>query len=257
MLRISLLVMAILSTGLARAEDRPLEIDPQAMEIAQTALGFLEAQQVMSFQWFITYDRIFEGREKITFVRSGSSLLARGQGSRSYLETGNREREYIHDGKTLTISAPVQGFYSQAPIEGSFDTAVETAREQAGLVLPVWQIMSASARDFLAEVEAARYLGVTRVNGQEAHHLAFSEYDRDFQMWISTDAERPLPLMVVGTDPYTQGWPQYHAFFYDWDLAPEIGPDAFTFTPANGAAKIGFSTLSADPSSGTLQPASE
>ncbi|MEM9043731.1 MAG: DUF2092 domain-containing protein [Pseudomonadota bacterium] len=249
--------LAVTIAGSARAEDRPPAIDPKAMEIGQASLEFLQAQSSMGFSWFITYDRIFEGREKITFIRSGSSLIARGSGYRSYAESGNTVREYIYDGKQLTISAPVQGFYTQTPISGDFDALVETAREQAGLVLPVWQIMSTKATDFLSEVEAASYLGTTLVNGREAHHLAFSEYRRDFQVWVSTDPERPVPLIFVETDPYTQGWPQYHAFLYDWNLEPEIEANSFIFTPGEGVAKISFSTLQTDPESGTLQPTSD
>ncbi|MEM1276272.1 MAG: DUF2092 domain-containing protein [Pseudomonadota bacterium] len=256
MLRYLIATVLALTPALSVAEDRPPAIDPKAVEIGQASLEFLESQSAMGFHWFITYDRIFEGREKITFIRSGSSLIARGKGYRSYAESGNTVREYIYDGEQLTVSAPVQGFFTQTPVSGDFDTMVEAAREQAGLILPVWQVMSAKASEFLADIEAASYLGTTLVNGREAHHLAFSEYSRDFQVWVSTDADRPVPLIFVETDPYTQGWPQYHAFLYDWNLEPEIASDSFQFAPADGVAKIGFSTLSVD-AEGTLQPEAE
>ncbi|MBY8974574.1 DUF2092 domain-containing protein [Rhodobacteraceae bacterium NNCM2] len=249
----SLLLLTPIAAN-AQGEEPPA-IDPKAVEIAGAAFKFVAEQPHLSVSWFVTYDRVFEGREKLTFVRTGTNTLVRGKGFRSYAEHLNKVREYIYDGETFTVSAPLDGFYAQAEVTGSFDELVDGLSEKYDLVLPIWQLLSAESGElFFEEVERATYMGTTLINGRAAHHLAFSEYDEDFQLWIAADEERPLPLMIVGTNPYTQGWPQYHAYMYDWNLEPEIADDTFAFTPAEGEAQIGFETLKVDPESGEPAP---
>ncbi|MEM7668387.1 MAG: DUF2092 domain-containing protein [Pseudomonadota bacterium] len=235
----------------AVAEDDDPPIDPKAAEIVKTAFDFLAGQPAVQVNWFITYDRIFEGRERVTFVRSGANTLARGKGFRSYAEHENQVREYVYDGQTFTVAVPERDFYARAPAAGDFDTLVDDLKERFDLVLPLWSIMSASSSgDFFADVERASYLGTTLINGRSAHHIAFSEYSEDFQVWIAADEERPVPLMIVGTDPYEQGWPGYHAYLYDWNFAPELGDDFFAFAPDENDIEIGFSNLAIDPVQG-------
>lgn len=243
-------ILLVPAQALADQTDPPA-IDPKAAAITTASFDFIASQPAMTVSWFITYDRIFEGREKITFIRSGTNTLARGKGFRSYSEHDSEVREYVYDGERFTVSAPNGDFYATTEVSGDFDTLVTGLKERHDLVLPLWSVMSAqSADEFFDDVERATYLGTTLVNGQGAHHIAFSEYAEDFQLWISTDPERPVPLMIVGTEPYKQGWPQYSAFLYDWTLSPELPEDFFAFVPDDDDVEIGFSSLVVDPDLG-------
>ena len=48
----------------------------------------------------------------------------------------------------------------------------------------------------------------------------------------------PVIQAIVGSLPYVQGWPQYRAYFSDWDFEsfPEDG--AFTFQPSEDAIRM-------------------
>jgi len=116
------------------------KIDPVADEIARNAAEFLAAQPAVSFTWFVSYDEVVEGREKITHVRSGSDLLVRGTGFLSELERDDTSRAYYYDGKTFTVSSPEGGFYATAPFEGGFDALVDELKTRYDLVIPLWQI---------------------------------------------------------------------------------------------------------------------
>ena len=98
--------------------------------------------------------------------------------------------------------------------------------------LPLWSLMSETlGQNAVENVLGAAYLGTTLMRGQEVHHLAFTEYDEDWQIWISTDPDRPVPLMIVGTDPYQQGWPQYRALLMDWSFDIDTPDGGFTYVP--------------------------
>lgn len=219
-------------------------IDQRAMELARAAAEFLARQPALSFDWFVSHDEVLEGREKITHSRSGSNLLVRDLGFVSQTDRGDAYRDYYYDGETFTIAAPDQNYYASAAFTEGFEALVVEVSEKLETPIPLWTLMTASLPDEILEgVDGAAYLGVTRVGGREAHHLAFSDYDEDWQFWVSTDPERPLPLMIVRTDPYSQGWPQYRAYLMNWDLEPEHEAAAFTYEPPEGSVRVSLPAL--------------
>jgi hypothetical protein len=74
--------------------------------------------------------------------------------------------------------------------------------------------------------------------GKEVHHIAFSSYERDWQIWISTDDDMPLPLMIIGTESHEQGWPQFRVNLMDWDLSSSIDISQFSYEPDEGMTPI-------------------
>lgn len=219
-------------------------IDPRAMEIVTASARFLSGQKSMAFDWFVSSDDVIDGREIITSVRSGSNTLIRGVGFLSRAEDGDKLREYYYDGKTFTVVAPEEGFYSAAMFDGGFEKLLVAARERANTDLPLWSVMSETLGENAASnIEGAAYLGTTMIAGDEVHHLAFSEYDEDWQIWISTDPERPVPLMIIGTDPYRQGWPQYRAHLMNWQFDVEAPEGGFAYAPGEDEVSVTMPAL--------------
>ena len=109
----------------------------------------------------------------------------------------------------------------------------------------MWELFSTKLEeDFLSDVIAGDYNGKTLVAGRLAHHLSFRERDAHWQIWIAADEAEPVPLMLVGTDPYKQGWPQYHLFLYDWDFTNKAEPGRFfSFVPDDGLTQVEISRL--------------
>jgi len=231
MLAIGLSVAGSLTMAQTQPDPVP-DLDPQAVEILTGATDFLAGQQAFAVNWFVSYDEVVDGREIVTYTRSGHNLLSRKQGFYSYAENGLETREFFFDGLNLQILDVEERAYVAAPFPDGFETLIDRARTEYGVVLPIWTLMSLrSGEELLDQADAAAYLGLTRLAGRQVHHLALSNYDRDWQIWIADDADKPEIVMLVGTDPYTQGWPQYRAFFTGWDFSPEIAEGAFTFVP--------------------------
>lgn len=227
------------ATAQAQSDEAVPGLAPEVIEILSDAAEFLASQETMSVNWFVSYDTVIDGREKITETRSGSNLLSRGEGFYSFAEQGLNTREYYFDGASFHIVDVEEDAYVLAPFNGDFEALVERAQEEYGVVLPIWSIMSRQAQgELLDGAESAVYLGMTRIAGQKAHHLALSDYESDWQVWISTDANQPELLMLVGTNPYEQGWPQYRAFFTGWDFSPDVPDGAFSYTPGENSSRM-------------------
>jgi len=218
------------------------EIDP-AIHLMFEAAAFLAGQERLAVDWFITYDEVHQGREKITYVRSGSHLLERGKRLSVRWEDGTKIRGFHYDGETAAFHAADIASYVSGPYSGTVDALVELAHEDYGLTIPVMELFADDLPEAaMAEVEAAAYLGETLVAGRPAHHLAFAGPDEDWQIWIAAEGD-PVILMLVGTDPYQQGWPSWRAHFYHWDFAPDLSGGAFAFVPGEGEVRLDVAKL--------------
>lgn len=237
------MLVALVAAPAVRADDSdPPDVDP--VELIAASAEFLASQPAFAFDWVMSFDEIVDGREKITFVRSGQTTMSRSGGFRVTTDRGDSYRDYYFDGQTFTISGPDEGFYASAPFDGGFDELVEAARARTGSILPLWTIMSETLPARLtADIEGAAHLGLTRIGGVASHHIAVTGYDEDWQVWISDDPGQPVPTMLVGTDTAVQGWPQYRVFFFNWDLAPEIVDGGFTFVADPEATPVAMPSL--------------
>ncbi len=228
------------------AVEPAIDAGPDPIELMTASAEFLAAQPAFSFRWFASFDQVIEGREKLTFLRSGVNTMVRDVGFVSLTERGDTLRDYYYDGEVFTVASHDQNFYASVGFDRGFEALVDAVRERSGNVVPLWSLMSRSLPDrFADDIEGSAYVGTTLVAGERAHHLAFTSYDEDWQIWISTDPDRPLPLLIVGTDPYQQGWPQYRAYATDWNLEPDTDPEQFVFVPEEDDLPVSFPALEA------------
>lgn len=212
--------------------------------MVEASASFLASREAMAFRWFVSFDEVIDGREKITYLRSGENLLVRGVGFTSHTERGHTLRDYYFDGATVTITSPNEDFYASASFSGSFDELVAAIEARTAARIPIWVMMSEGlAERLVSGIEHAAYLGETLIAGQPAHHLAFTTDDEDWQIWIARDEAEPLPLMIVGTDTRVQGWPQYRAYFLDWNLEPDRDPAQFVFVPEEDDRPVAMPAL--------------
>ncbi|WP_299350537.1 DUF2092 domain-containing protein [uncultured Shimia sp.] len=231
--------MSFAGMSAAQSDAPPPAMDPQAVEILTSAAKYLSEQNTLSVKWFVSNDTVLEGREKLTQIRSGYSLLDREGGYYGYLERGLAAREFYFDGASLSVNDVENDAYAQIAFAGDFEGLVDRAKEEYNLDLPIWSVLSMQyGEGYLDAAEKAAYVGLTRIGGEVAHHIALSNYDEDWQVWIADDPESPRLIMLVGTDPYTQGWPQYRAYFTDWNFSPEIAEGAFTYVPGEDSEQM-------------------
>lgn len=243
---------------LALAQDTaPMPIDTKAVSTLKASSDFLASQSKVNVGWFVTYDATGQEDRIETRGWGGESLLARGKGYYAVSERDDSVKEYFYDGAQFTAKDLTDNYYATLPMTGSFDEVVAKLQSDHGLTLPVWELLSANVTQDLSEdVSWAKSLGTTRIMGQWAHHLSFSEADQDWEIWISTDEKRPVPLMMTGRykdDTSTR----YQAIFHEWDFSPRIKSSSFRFKPKSGVEKIEFSTLRNAPTAGGDFEASE
>ncbi len=261
---ISVLVLGPLAGG---QDADSASLQNEAISTLVSASDFLAEQSIMNVGWFVTYDVVGGDNRIETRGWGGESLIARGIGYYAVSERDDSVKEYFYDGAQFTANDLTENYYASLPMTGSFDEVVAKLQSEHGLTLPVWELLSENiTADLTEDVSWSKYLGTTRIMDQWAHHLWFSEAEQDWEIWISANEDRPVPLMMTGRykdDNATR----YQAIFHYWNFDQKIDSNTFQFKPKPDAQKIEFSTLrnavsaggdfeSVDPSS-SLQPNSE
>ena len=72
------------------------------------------------------------------------------------------------------------------------------------------------------------------IDGIACEHLAFRNFDTDWQLWVEM-GERPIPRKLVVTSKTMNSAPQYTLRVKQWKTGIEPSSDGFTFTPPENA----------------------
>ena len=102
---------------------------------------------------------------------------------------------------------------------------------------PLADLIYANAYDYLMEeTRAGFYLGLSKVQGQLCHHLAFRQKEIDWQIWIE-DGPTPLPRKFLITDKKAKGL-QVTAWLSQWNTSPQLEESLFTFVVPAKAEQV-------------------
>jgi hypothetical protein len=181
--------------------------------------------------------------EKIQFTNSGGALLSRPDKLRAHRVGGYADVALTFDGKTVSIFGKHVNGYSQFDAPGTVDQLIEALRQGHGVALPGADLLLSNAYDVLvAGVKEATHIGRGVVDGRECEHLAFRNFDTDWQIWVET-GERPIPRKLVITSKTINSAPQYTLRVKTWETDVQPEADAFTFVPPAGARQLGSDAL--------------
>jgi hypothetical protein len=93
------------------------------------------------------------------------------------------------------------------------------------------------------DVLIAEHIGRGVIDGVECEHLAFRNFDTDWQIWIDV-GPRPIPRKYIITTKTMTGAPQYSLRIRDWQSNVPVTADKFAFQPPADAKKVEFTALS-------------
>ena len=115
---------------------------------------------------------------------------------------------------------------------------MDSAHDQFGIDLPLIDLaVSDPYQNATSNVLKGTDYGLAPVLGVDCHHLAFTQENVDWQVWIQ-DGPQPLIRRLVITHKNEPGAPEFTAFITRWDLAQRISDADFVFDPPPGAAKV-------------------
>lgn len=209
-----------------------------AKEILKSMADYLAAQQTISLTFDSDIEVITPQMEKIQFTSSGEVLVSRPDKLRARRVGGYADVEMVFDGKTISIHDRGGNGYAQIDAAGTVDQLIGTLRAGHGVALPGADLLLTQVYDVLiADVMEAKYIGHGVVGGRDCEHLAFRNFDTDWQIWVAIGDE-PVPCKMVITSKTINGAPQYTLRITGWEAGIEIAPETFVFAPPEGASEL-------------------
>ncbi len=240
---ISLPMMTILVSLAGLAQEVP-DVDPQAKQILRQMSDFLSSASQFSFRAEVTEEEVFESGSKIQVNSLVEIAMKRPGRFWADVRDEHNHRRVFYDGTSITVQTVPANVYATAPAPAQIDATLDLVADEYGVTVPMADLLYSNPYEILVEqIDGALYAGKHRVNGEPLHHLAFTQENIDWQIWVE-DGRRMVPRKFVITYKNEPGAPQYTAFLSDWDFSPHLPEQLFQFDKPLEASQIDFLTPS-------------
>ena len=237
-----LLCLPLLSSLPALAEDASPQndIDPFVDKLIKQTSDYLANYKSFSLHAYTTTEEYMPNGQKIQLSSSKRVLVRRPDRMYGEVVSDRGTTRFYFDGKKISRFDLDTNTYGSIDAPGTLDEALDHAMQKFQLDAPLADILTDNLYDnFIANTREGSYAGLHFMQGKKHHHLAMSNENVDFQVWIADDIA-PLIHKVVITYKHLPGEPQFSAHLSDWDFSP-LAPDmVFEFHPPIDADEIQF-----------------
>lgn len=245
-LRGALLVAIVLglatSVTLAVPPPPPPPLEPEALSRLKAMSDLLKGTPSFTFTVVTDREQPSVNGQLLDFFTVSKVAVSRPNHVRVETEGDRLGASLWYDGKTVTIHSDKSSFYGQTPAPPTIDETLQLLMDRFQMPLPVAGFLLRDPYARMMEgVKTAFDAGAAPVDGVACMHIAFSEEEADWQVWIEEGA-KPLPRRIAVTYKKVAGAPRIVAALSDWNLAPTIPAGEFTFVPPAGATKVDWKT---------------
>jgi hypothetical protein len=219
------------------AKPSPSAVDPASVQALKDMGAFLQALKRFRVSTELTGERVLADGQKLQHTAAADLDVERPNKLRVMMHSARSSRELVYDGKTVTLFAPAQKYYSTVEFTDTIGKLADRMEEKYGVQFPLedlflWGTPAAP----LDKIESAMNAGQDFIGDDLCDHYAFRQANIDWQIWITTGS-KPLPRKVVITNRTDEARPQSVSMI-DWNLKPTFKDSVFKFTPPKGATKI-------------------
>jgi hypothetical protein len=235
---VSAMLMFVSLAALMAAPARAQAQGSDAKSVLKAMSDYVSSQKTIEFTFDSDIEVITPQLEKIQFTNSGDALLSRPDKLRAHRVGGYADVALFFDGKTARIFSKNINGYAQFDAPGTVDQLIEALSSGQGVSMPGGDLLLSNPyAALIAGVKEAKHIGRGVIDGVECEHLAFRNFDTDWQLWVEVGA-RPIPRKMVITSKTLNNAPQYTLHVKSWKTGVQPAPDAFAFTPPAGAKKL-------------------
>lgn len=224
--------------SLGLANDNRTDIDPDAVKIIK-ALGEQSRQtKYAKIKVFDTMEEIQESGRMIQYSHVRNAVISKPD--KLWLQSaGDRSNTTMWKDKTLfTLLDGNDNIYVQLDAPGTIEQTVDMIYEKYGISTPLADMLSSDIYEVLmGRVKTCSYLGLHHAGEAVCHHIAATQDDIDWQIWIDQGAE-PIIHKIVIVYKQLPGSPRYSAVLAEHTKLDTVPDATFTFQPPPGVEKI-------------------
>lgn len=245
-LAVAVSILAVSAAQALAEQPAHAKIDPRALKVLNDMGTYLSSLPKYAIDAEETVDEHHEeSGMNVQMSHNRRVLVVRPNGVHS-TTSGDQQRCFYYNGKTVTLHERDKNMYVTIPAPDSIEKMMEEMHEKYGMSLPLAELlMSKPDAAMLEQVDHGYYIGEHTVEGVKCHHIACSQKNVDWQLWVEA-GPKPLPRKLVITYTKMDGDPQYSVVIKKWDLNPEPKPGCFDFTAPPGASKMEMPNLGRD-----------
>jgi hypothetical protein len=215
-------------------------VGEQADRFLRQMSDYLKASKQLSFHAEIAYDDLLPSGQKLQLGASHDILIRRPDRTYAEFQGARGSKRFWYDGKTMTLYDAAHDVYATEQVPSTIDGMLDQVMKIYGFSPPLSDLIYSDPYTILIQnVQYGFYAGVTQIDGQRCHHLAFQEKKLDWQIWIE-DGIQPVPRKVVITYKTMPGAPQFTATLSRWDFAAPAPDTMFTANLPPSAGRITF-----------------
>ncbi|PLX52486.1 MAG: hypothetical protein C0612_02080 [Desulfobulbaceae bacterium] len=237
---ILLVVLTMSVTIFTETRAQTPAVDPAATEILKRMTNYLGSLKQFSVHTQNTLEDELDSGHRIDLDVSASVTVSRPNKIRAERKGDLVDQVFYYNGTTLTLYNPSSNVYATEPASDTFEEMFIYLYDTLGFGTPISDLVYSDSFPLLMkDVIFAAVIGKSFINSVKCDHLLFSRPGVDFQVWVS-EGSKPLPLKYVVTDTTIAGLMSVVTIMSDWNVAPAVDDDEFTFVPPKGVQKINF-----------------
>lgn len=237
---ILLVVLTMSVTIFTETRAQTPAVDPAATEILKRMTNYLGSLKQFSVHTQNTLEDELDSGHRIDLDVSASVTVSRPNKIRAERKGDLVDQVFYYNGTTLTLYNPSSNVYATEPASDTFEEMFIYLYDTLGFGTPISDLVYSDSFPLLMkDVIFAAVIGKSFINSVKCDHLLFSRPGVDLQVWVS-EGSKPLPLKYVVTDTTIAGLMSVVTIMSDWNVAPAVDDDEFTFVPPKGVQKINF-----------------
>lgn len=245
----------VAKTAPAASQAPSSNLEPIAMQSLKIMSDQLRAATSFSFTAHIMREEPGTNGQMLDFFRTIRVQVQRPNKMRLIVDSDHSTNQVWYDGTNLTMMPGSAQFYTTIPAPPTLDATLTMLKEKMQAHLPLMPFLSTNLYSTATrDLQSANEIGTENIGNRQFLHLAFTESDADWQIWLS-GPNQVLPRRVAIIYKKIPGQPRLTIEFSNWNLNAEIPADAFVFVKPEGAVAAKWEQLRprAIPQGGTAQ----
>jgi len=215
------------------------KIEPASVEALEAMGAYLADLKNFTLKSDFETQMALDNDQVIDIGGTTNYEVRRPDGLRATVESDLGSREFIYDGKQLTVVDPPDKVYGRAEVAPTIKGMLEQVSYHLGIDLPLSDLFNFGTPDAAENIITEGFLvSSAKVDDIPVKHWAYRTAGKDFELWIQ-DGDTPLPLRVVVLDDTIPARPRFEANL-EWAPNVEVASSEFEFTPPDDYEEIGF-----------------
>ncbi|MCP4265748.1 MAG: DUF2092 domain-containing protein [Candidatus Brocadiaceae bacterium] len=215
-------------------------VDPTVDKTLRQMCDYLKSAEQYTFRSQATFEKVAISGQKLEYGETVNVSVRRPDRLHAVVVGDLINNRFWYDGKSITMLDTDLNIYATTHASADIDSALGFAAESLGITAPLADfVVSDPYTDLTQNAKSATYVGLHEINGVKCHHLAFTQENLDWQIWIE-DGRMQVPRKIVITYKLEEGMPQYTAVLSDWNFSPHLPESVFAFIAPVNAEKIKF-----------------